>query len=336
MLRLAKWFVVGVLLALLLLSLVAGNLFGQYLLSYTRQHFPPPGKLVALEGRRLHLLCIGQGRPTVLLEAGSGAWSTHWALVQAKVASFTRVCSYDRAGFGWSDSAPTHQDIESNVRDLGALLARSGEEGPFVFAGWSFGGSIVWLYAQGHLDQTAGLVMVDGRPGGWQTWMNGFAPELSARRVRFMAHLRRLESVGLGPAYSWYLLRGSSRDSIKGFPEGTGDVLRDPGFQARMFDAMIAASDADDASERQMEMRSLGNVPLIVIPHGREGMFGLAPDRERIAEKRWQELQAQLVKQSTDAKLEVAEMSGHGIPLEQPDIVVDAIKELVAKWRAHH
>jgi pimeloyl-ACP methyl ester carboxylesterase len=165
--------------------------------------------------------------------------------------------------------------------------------------------------------------------------MNEFAPELSARREGFMATLRRLERVGLGPAYSWVLLRGSSRDSIGAFPAGTGDVLLDPGFQARMFDAMIEALDADDISERQMDMmRPLGNVRLIVIRHGREGMFGLAPDRERVAEMRWQELQAQLVKQSTDA--EVAEMSGHGIPLEQPDIVVDAIGELVTKWRARH
>lgn len=333
--RIAKW-LAGSVLALLLLSIVAGNLFGQYLLGYTRGQFPPPGKLVALDGRRLHMHCTGEGRPTVLLESGSGAWSTHWALVQPKVASFTRVCSYDRAGLGWSDPGPKPYDIQSAVRDLDALLARSHEQPPFVFVGWSFGGSIVWLYTQDHTGQSTGLVMVDGRPGGWQTWVNAFAPELAARRMRFMTQLRRLESVGLGPAYSWYLMRGTGRDSIHGFPAGTGDVLLDPGFQARMFGAMIGASDADDASEQQLEMRPLGNVPLIVIPHGREGMFGLALERERIAETRWQELQAQLVKQSTDAKLEMAEKSGHSVPLEQPDIIVDAIKELVAKWRARH
>lgn len=331
--RIAKWLVGGVL-ALLLLSIVAGNIFGQYLLSSTREHFPPPGKLIALEAHRLHMDCTGEGRPTVLLESGSGAWSTHWAPVQAKAASFTRVCSYDRAGLGWSDPGPKPYDIRSAVRDLDELLARSGEHGPFVFAGWSFGGSIVWLYTQDHVDRSAGLIMVDARPGGFQTWMNEFAPELSARRAGLIATLRRLESVGLGPAYSWYLMRGSSRDSIKGFPAGTGDVLLDPGFQARMFDAMISALDADDISEGQMDMRPLGDVPLIVIPHGREGMFGLPPERERVAEMRWQQLQAQLAKQSTDAKLELAKLSGHAIPLEQPDIIVDAIRELVTKWRA--
>lgn len=305
----------GGVLALLLLLIVVGNIFGQYFLRFTHEHFPAPGKLVALETHRLHMHCTGEGRPTVLLESGSGAWSTHWALVQAKVASFTRVCSYDRAGLGWSDPGPKPKDIQSSVRDLDELLTRSGEHGPFVFAGWSFGGSIVWLYTQGHADQSAGLILVDGRPSGWQTWMNEFAPDLKARRVGLMATLRRFESVGLGPAFSWFLMCGSNRDSIRGFPAGTGDVLLDPGFQARIFDSMIEASDADDVSERQMEMRPLGNVPLIVIPHGREGMFTLAPDRERVAEMRWQEFQAQLVKHSTDAKLEVAEMSGHGIPL---------------------
>jgi pimeloyl-ACP methyl ester carboxylesterase len=331
--RVAKWLVGGVL-ALLLLLFVAGNLFGQYLLGYTREHFPMPGKLIALKTHRLHMQCTGEGRPTVLLESGSGAWSTHWALVQARVASFTRVCSYDRAGLGWSDPGPKPYDIDSNVRDLDELLARSGEQSPFVFAGWSFGGSIVWLYAQGHEGQSAGLVMVDGRPSGFQPWMNELAPELKARREGFAATTRRLETVGFGPAFGWYLLRGSNRDSIKGFPPGTGDVLLDPGFFARMFDALIEASDTDDISEHQMDMRGLGNVPLIVIRHGRQGMWGLVPDKERAAETRWQELQTQLVKKSTAAKLEVAEMSGHGIPLEQPDIIVDAIKQLVTKWRA--
>ena len=333
--RIAKWLVGGVL-VLLLLSLLAGNIFGQYLLGYTREHFPPPGKLIALETHRLHIHCTGEGRPTVLLESGSGAWSTHWAPVQLKVAAFTRVCSYDRAGLGWSESGPKPHDIQRAVRDLDELLARSGEHGPFVFAGWSFGGSVVWLYVQGHADRSAGLVMVDGRVGGFQSWMNEFAPELSDSRVELMTKLRRLDSLGLAPAFSWYLLRGSNRDSIKGFPAGTGDVLLDPGFFARMFGALIDASDTDNISERQMDMRQLGNVPLIVIRHGREGMWGLAADKERAAEARWQELQAQLVQKATDAKLEVAERSGHAIPLEQPEIIVDAIQELVTKWRARN
>jgi pimeloyl-ACP methyl ester carboxylesterase len=329
----AKW-CLGGLLAVVLLFIIVGNIAGRYLLNYTHEHFPPPGQIIALEGHGLHILCTGQGRPTVLLESGSGAWSTHWALVQTKVASYTRVCSYDRVGLGWSDPRPKPHDIRSDVHDLEELLVRTGEEGPFVFTGWSYGGSIVWLYAQGHVDQSAGLVMVDGRPGGWQTWLNQFAPELSARRARIIAQLRRLEGVGLGPVYSWYSLHGSSRDSIKGFPAGTGDVLLDPGFQARMFGAIIDASDADDISEHQMNMRPLGSVPLVVISHGREGMFGLAPDREHVAEVRWQESQSQLANQSTDAKLEIAAGSGHAIPLEQPDIIVTAIMELVTKWRA--
>lgn len=99
---------------------------------------------------------------------------------------------------------------------------------------------------------------------------------------------------------------------------------------------MIDAIDADDVSGRQMVMRSIGDVPLIVIRHGREGMFGLAPVKEQMAEARWQAAQKDLAKMSTDARLEVAAASGHGIPLEQPDVIVDAIEELVKKWRTRH
>jgi pimeloyl-ACP methyl ester carboxylesterase len=272
--------------------------------------------------------------PTVLLESGSGAWSTHWAAVQENVASFTRVCSYDRAGLGWSESASQPHDIQGAVSDLDELVVRSGEHAPFVLAGWSFGGSIAWLYVQGHVEQSVGLVMVDGRVGGFQTWINEFAPELLSGRAEFTTRLRQFDRLGLAPAFSWYLLRGRSHDSIKGFPAETGDVLLDPGFFAKMFGALIEASDTDDISERQMDMRHLGNVPLIVIRHGREGMWGLSADKERAAEARWQELQLQLLNKSTDAKLEVAKRSGHAIPLEQPEIIVDAIQELVTKWRA--
>src|SRR6478672_1258821 len=112
-LRMVKWSVTGAL-ALLLLLLLAGNLFGHYLLRHTREHFPAPGKLIALGEHRLHLYCTGKGRPAVVLESGSGGWSTQWAMVQAKVAASTRVCSYDRAGLGWSDPAQKPQDIQSS------------------------------------------------------------------------------------------------------------------------------------------------------------------------------------------------------------------------------
>src|SRR3981189_2854952 len=84
--------------------------------------YPPPGQLLDIGGRKLHLNCSGKGTPTVILIAGGGAYSIDWDLVQPKVAESTRVCSYDRAGLGWSDSGPADETVEQTIADLHALL----------------------------------------------------------------------------------------------------------------------------------------------------------------------------------------------------------------------
>ena len=84
--------------------------------------YPPPGRLVDIGGRRLHLNCSGRGTPVVILVAGGGAFSIDWALVQPHVAGTTRVCSYDRAGLGWSDPGPAEETVQETVADLHRLL----------------------------------------------------------------------------------------------------------------------------------------------------------------------------------------------------------------------
>src|SRR5580693_5755895 len=104
------------------------------------ESYPPPGRLVDIGHRKLHLYCTGRGTPTVILMAGGGAFSIDWALVQPKLAESTRVCSYDRAGLGWSGPGPEENIVEENVRDLHALLQASGEPGPYVLVGASIAG----------------------------------------------------------------------------------------------------------------------------------------------------------------------------------------------------
>jgi pimeloyl-ACP methyl ester carboxylesterase len=98
---------------------------------------PAPGRLVDLGSRQLHLHCTGAGGPTVIIEAGASAFAIDFSLVQPEVARTTRVCSYDRAGSGWSDPRP---DVDTPIRvvhDLRALLDRAGEKPPFVMVGAS-------------------------------------------------------------------------------------------------------------------------------------------------------------------------------------------------------
>ena len=126
--------------------------------------YPPPGRLVDVGGHRLHLQCAGQGRPTVVLETGLGAWSSHWALVQPVVAGATRVCAYDRAGLGWSEPGPPPRGAGRIAGELRALLRQADAPGPYVLVGHSNGGLYARRYAGLYPDEVAGLVLLDATP----------------------------------------------------------------------------------------------------------------------------------------------------------------------------
>jgi pimeloyl-ACP methyl ester carboxylesterase len=144
----------------------------------------PLGILVDIGGRALFITCIGTGSPTVVLEAGGGNSADTWAGVQPEIARSTRVCSYDRAGLGQSDPAPTGvRTVQDSVDDLHALLAAAGVSGPYVLVGHSFGGLIVRLYASQYLDDVAGLVLVDGMP-----------PDLPAAGLALLPALERRDT----------------------------------------------------------------------------------------------------------------------------------------------
>lgn len=122
---------------------------------------PPPGRLVDVGGYRLHLHCTGTGAPTVVLASGASAFAIDWALVQPEVARTNRVCSYDRAGMGWSDSTGLVPTAERSVTELHALLNAAGEKPPYVLVGASLAGLHVRLYQLRYPDEVAGLILVD-------------------------------------------------------------------------------------------------------------------------------------------------------------------------------
>jgi pimeloyl-ACP methyl ester carboxylesterase len=126
--------------------------------------YPPPGQLVDVGGYRLHMQCSGMvqpGSPTVILEAGGGMASPSWAWVQSAVAATTRVCAYDRAGYGWSDPGPTPRDARQIAHELHTLLQRAAIIGPYVLVGHSIGGLYMRVYAAQYPNEVAGLVLVD-------------------------------------------------------------------------------------------------------------------------------------------------------------------------------
>ena len=122
------------------------------------QYYPPPGRLIQIGSRQLHLDCTGHGNPTVILVSGGDAYSIDWALVQPRIAQRTRVCSYDRAGLGWSDPGPADETVEQTVADLHALLTAAGEKRPYILVGASVGGSFIRAYQRAFPEDVAALV----------------------------------------------------------------------------------------------------------------------------------------------------------------------------------
>jgi pimeloyl-ACP methyl ester carboxylesterase len=122
----------------------------------------PPGELIDLGGRRLHLNCSGAGSPTVIVQNGGGSFSVEWTLVQTAVESFARICTYDRAGYAWSDRGPVDDGIEEIVDDLNLLLRKARIASPYVLVGQSLGALYARAYQRRFPEQVAGLVFVDG------------------------------------------------------------------------------------------------------------------------------------------------------------------------------
>jgi pimeloyl-ACP methyl ester carboxylesterase len=150
----------GLVLVLLALA-VAGAIYQAIATMRAERAYPPPGEMVDVGGYSLHINCVGQGSPTVLLDGGSGEFSAQWVRVQREVSGTTRVCAYDRAGMGWSQMGPDPRDAKQITSELHTLLSKGGIEGPYVLVGHSLGGLSMLTYANRYPDEVAGVALVD-------------------------------------------------------------------------------------------------------------------------------------------------------------------------------
>ncbi|MSP21705.1 MAG: alpha/beta fold hydrolase [Dehalococcoidia bacterium] len=177
-------------LAILLVALIALSVVGALWESRAEaidvRTYPPPGVLVDVWWHRLHIVCVGTGSPTVVIDAGLGDWSTTWSLVQPEVAKSTRTCTYDRAGSGWSDPDPQPRVASAFARELHTLLARADEPGHYVLVGHSMGGLTMQLFAREYASEVAGLVLIES--------MNHEAPTRPASEL----HTQDRLALGIG------------------------------------------------------------------------------------------------------------------------------------------
>jgi len=298
--------------------------------------FPPPGQLIDIGGHRLHLSATGQG-PVVVFDAALGGSSISWTLVVPHVTPFARVCVYDRAGFGWSDAGPMPRTAGRIADELRALLDRSGEKPPYVLVGHSFGGLVMRIFAKRYPDVSAGLVLVD--PAQPEDWLNPGGRELERLRrgallCRFGARASRVgiarvvsALVGRGaltPAWSiarWFTggeLRADDQwvlGPMLKLPLEARGPLRSFWTQRRFFEALgsqIETMRTSSAETLEAAAGGYGDLPLVTITQANPGDHRM---RQQTA----------LAGLSTRGRHVIAEKSGHWIPLDEPELVAQAI-----------
>ena len=269
---------------------------------------PPPGHLVDIGGYRLHLWCTGDGAPAVILDTGLGGSSAGWGFVQPEVARFTRVCSYDRAGMGYSDPGPSPRTARRIASELAELLARSGIAGPVVLVGASIAGFDVRVFASDHPERAAGLVLVDAShedDAHEVPRMARFVPLLSTIGVL------RLFGVSFGQSIE------SLAPSVRQFAQATR--FRAAGYQAAADEIIHIRESAEEVRSSRRKL----TIPVLVVTGARG------------ADENWRRLQQDQASLSERGCLIIAQQSGHVVAVDQPEIVVDAIRIVVETARGH-
>jgi pimeloyl-ACP methyl ester carboxylesterase len=295
--------------------------------------YPAPGKLVDIGGYQLHVNCTGAGSPTVILDAGLGGTSLDWSKVQSAVARFTRVCSYDRAGYGWSETAPsTPRTSQQIVTELHLLLAHAKINGPYVLVGHSVGGLNMRLYAYRYPAEVVGMVLLDATsehqfaPFGTHPayfpaqGVNAAVLQLQVYRVAAYFGLTRLAlQTGLAPL-----------EDFAAYPAAVKPIVLAHASQTRYYStehdelAALQESAAQVRAARQASP-SYGKLPLIVLSQD-FSQDQSAQGKQTAAT--WDALQQDIASLSSNSQHSVAQHSGHYIQLDRPDLAIAAIQSV--------
>ena len=300
---------------------------------------PPPGQLIDIGGRKLHIHCTGDGSPTVIVENGGAAFSFDWELVQAEVARFTRICTYDRAGYAWSDVGPEFDTFDQASHDLHLLLTKADIHGPYVLVGHSLGGLLVRFYHATYPRDVVGMVLADSsheeslQPVGLKVVR---IPELTANEFKALideGKARRPQNPepDLVPEtiFRPYDKLPTTLQTLQLWAlRKVLPLLKNWGFGLHYDLGRLHKI-------RNASPHPQGNTPLAVLTASEFDVAqapGMTPEQARQDHLR---LQNDLVQLSTNSRHVMVSGSGHEVYLYNPAIVVRSISAVVTAVRKH-
>ncbi len=287
--------------------------------------YPPPGELIDAGGYNLHVVKKGSGTPTIVFEAGSGETSLSWRGIPDALSEDATVVVYDRAGYAWSEQAPSARSGENIVQELHEALQNAELPGPYILVGHSLGGMYVRLFAQTYPDQVTGLVLVDARPENDERESKPILEKENFSGNPSVFTMKLLKSSGVMRIFKDWLLEGL-------IPKEDRDMFVNVIAKSTFFEAKDEEGRLAYITEDSIRGRHLGNLPVRIITRGIAPDYvsaGISEEGGRKLEEIWQTGQRQLLDISSDSEQVIAEASGHMIIHDQPELVVDKIRELL-------
>jgi pimeloyl-ACP methyl ester carboxylesterase len=299
-----------------------------------------PGQLVDAGGFRLNLYCMGSGSPTVVFDSGWGDWAPAWSKVQPAIARWTRACSYDRAGTGFSDPGPMPRTSVHIAEELRNALHHGGVGGPYILVGSAFGGDNVRTFADLYMGEVAGLVLDDADSD--DVGPESLREEQHRAVAGLPADLRKcrnaiVEHKSLTCAQQFFF-RGLPEAEWS--PELNAKVLEIAQTKVAMYDAYSSEMEqtASDETWLQQNRRSFGSRPIRVLTSGNHGVGDLKskpPDTPKHLkyEQETTLAQARWLKLSSNAKQIFTHNSSEYIQFDEPETLIKAVREVYDQAR---
>ena len=299
--------------------------------SQTSDLFPPPGRMVDVGGYKMHIQITGSGSPAVVMLSGSADFSPTWVLVVPEIAKTHRVCTYDRAGLGWSEASPNPRLMSFEAAELHTLLQNAGISPPYVLVGHSAGGVLARLFAHTYPDEISGIVLVDPGPEEQKTRQDA---DVQASMDEAVAPaLARLQSFYEKAAIGAMTLADVSCMIDAAIPEKERMeyeyIYMTKPVHWQTVISETESLDASFAGVKDDHITSVGNIPLVVISSSATMELAATPELSIRADKVLRGLQWEIVGESPQGVHVTAEGTTHFIQHVKPQAVIDAIKQVL-------